>query len=297
MQRASLPRPLVSIITVNFNQTSVTREFLVSLKSITYPLFEVIVIDNGSNDRSIAELSREFPWINLIFTNKNLGFAGGNNVGIRIAKGEFILLINNDTEVTPRFLEPLVETLQQKPQAGLASPKIIYFNRDERIQYVGSIRANPVLGRGKRIGFLEVDQGQYDQIRETDYGHGACLMASKAVIATIGPLPEIYFLYYEEHDWTLKAKAAGYKVYFVGTSKIYHKESVSVGKNNPLKTYYHARNRILYTRRNSNGISFILTISFFLFITTPKKLLMYLLALDFRNIKAHVKGILWNIRN
>jgi GT2 family glycosyltransferase len=291
------PSPLVSIITVNFNQTNVTREFLASLKNITYPAFEVLVVDNGSEDSSIADLQAEFPWIKLIFTHRNLGFAGGNNVAIRIAKGDYILLINNDTEVSPGFLEPLVRTFQQKPDAGLVSPKIIYFNREERIQYVGSIRSHPVLGRGKRIGYLETDTGQYDEVRETDYGHGACLMASRAVIDSIGGLPEVYFLYYEEHDWTVQAKAAGFKVYFVGTSKIYHKESISIGNNSPLKTYYHSRNRILFMRRNAKGASFILALLFFTFLATPKKIGAYILKMDYQNLRAYIKGIVWNLRN
>lgn len=291
------PSPLVSIITVNFNQTNVTREFLASLKNITYPAFEVLVVDNGSEDSSIADLQAEFPWIKLIFTHRNLGFAGGNNVAIRIAKGDYILLINNDTEVSPGFLEPLVRTFQQKPDVGLVSPKIIYFNREERIQYVGSIRSHPVLGRGKRIGYLETDTGQYDEVRETDYGHGACLMASRAVIDSIGGLPEVYFLYYEEHDWTVQAKAAGFKVYFVGTSKIYHKESISIGNNSPLKTYYHSRNRILFMRRNAKGASFILALLFFTFLATPKKIGAYILKMDYQNLRAYIKGIVWNLRN
>ena len=122
-------------------------------------------------------------------------------------------------------------------------------------------------------------------------------MASRTVIETIGGLPEIYFLYYEEHDWTVQAKNAGYKVYFVGTSKIYHKESISVGNKSPLKTYYHARNRILYLRRNSKGTSFILALLFFLFLATPKKLGGYILKRDYKNLNAHLKGLFWNIRN
>lgn len=297
MELSPLPYPLVSIITVNFNQANVTREFLASLKNITYPAYEVIVVDNGSADSSIADLQVEFPWIKLIFTHQNLGFAGGNNVAIRIARGNYILLINNDTEVTPGFLEPLVRTFQQNQDAGLVSPKILYFNREERIQYVGSVRSHPVLGRGKRIGYLEIDTGQYDEVRETDYGHGACLMASRTVIDSIGGLPEIYFLYYEEHDWTVQAKTAGFKVYFVGTSKIYHKESISVGNNSPLKTYYHSRNRILFMRRNAKGITFILALLFFLFLATPKKIGIYILKMDHQNLRAYMKGILWNIRN
>jgi GT2 family glycosyltransferase len=115
----SVSYPLVSVVTINFNQTAVTRDLLVSLRNISYPAIEIIVVDNGSRDTSVQSLKQEFPEINLIITGKNLGFAGGNNVGIKDAKGEYILLVNNDVEVTPGFLEPLVETLQQQPGAGV----------------------------------------------------------------------------------------------------------------------------------------------------------------------------------
>lgn len=287
--------PLVTLVTVNFNQTAVTRELLLSLQQATYPAMEIIVVDNGSRDNSVETLASEFPYVKIIITKKNLGFAGGNNVGIKAGKGDYFLLINNDTEVVPGFLEPLVKTLQENPNAGFATPKIVFYDRDEQIQYAGSSRISSFTGRGIRIGYLEKDKGQYDRIYPTELGHGACLLFSRAVVDKIGLMPEEYFLYYEEHDFTEKAKKAGFKVFYVGTSKIYHKESISTGRNSPLKTYYLSRNRILFARRNSSGGRLVLVTIFFILVSIPKNILQYVFAGDMANLNAYVKGLIWNM--
>ncbi|HEY9049611.1 MAG TPA: glycosyltransferase family 2 protein [Ohtaekwangia sp.] len=289
--------PLVSIVTINFNQTPVTRDLLLSLRNISYPSIEIIVVDNGSRDTSARSLKQEFPEINLIETGKNLGFAGGNNVGLEQAKGEYLLLINNDVEVVPGFLEPLVGIFQQQPEAGIASPRIVYFDRNELIQYAGAVKINPYTGRGKKLGHLETDTNQYNWVRETELGHGACLLTSRKVLEAVGMLPEVYFLYYEEHDWTEQVKRAGYKVYYVGTSKVYHKESISVGKNNPIKTYYLARNRILYLKRNTKGLTQLSSMLFFFLLAVPKDILKLLLRMDFPNLKSYIQGISWHLNH
>jgi GT2 family glycosyltransferase/acetyltransferase-like isoleucine patch superfamily enzyme len=287
--------PLVSIISVNFNQAEVTRELLRSLRLITYPNIEIIIVDNGSVDRSIETIPSEFPEVMLINTGKNLGFAGGNNVGIRASKGDLLLLLNNDTEVVPGFLEPLVEVLQTTPNAGMATPKIVYHNRDEIIQYAGSSRISSITGRGVRIGYLEKDQGQYDKVYRTELGHGACLLVSRTVINKIGLMPEIYFLYYEEHDWTETAKENGFTIHYVGTSKIYHKESISTGKNSPLKTYYMSRNRILFARRHSSRLNLFFANLYIALIAAPKNILQYTVSGDQDNRSAYMKGLVWNV--
>jgi GT2 family glycosyltransferase len=284
--------PLISIITVNYNQTGVTRDLLRSLRGITYPSVEIIVIDNGSADNSILSLKDEFPEINLVQTHKNLGFAGGNNVGLKAAKGKYFLLVNNDVEVTPGFLEPLVNTLLENTDAGLASPKIVYFGRNELIQYAGATKISPFTGRGKKLGHLQTDQGQFNMVTSTELGHGACLLISHKVTEAIGLLPEEYFLYYEEHDFTEQAKAKGFKVYYVGTSKVYHKESVSIGRNNPSKTFYQTRNRILYIKRNSSFFTMAVSLLFFFLIAVPKQTVTYVIQKDHSGLKAYLRGIL-----
>lgn len=287
--------PLVSLVTINYNQTEVTRELLRSLKKITYPHLEIIVVDNASEDDSCLSLKQEYPEITLIQNKTNLGFAGGNNTGIRIAKGEYILLINNDVEVTTGFLEPLVDVFHSHPKAGMVSPKIVYHNRNELIQYAGSNGINPWTGRGKKIGGLEQDNGQYDYTAETHLVHGACMMVSRELIRKIGLLYEDYFLYYEEHDWAEHAKRQGFKIFYTGRSKIYHKESISTGKNSPLKTYYLTRSRLMFLKRNTTFPKNISSLAMFILLAIPKNIFMFLSKLDFKNLKAFSAGILWHI--
>ncbi|MES2111630.1 MAG: glycosyltransferase family 2 protein, partial [Bacteroidota bacterium] len=158
--------PLVSIISVNYNTDAVTVEMLRSLQLITYPNFEVIVVDNASavDARYIAQ---EFPAITFILNPKNEGFAGGNNRGIEKAKGDIILLLNNDTEVEPGFLEPIIDLFNNDPAIGIVSPKIRYYQTKSIIQYAGGTAINPFTARGKFIGTGEIDAGQYDEPHQT----------------------------------------------------------------------------------------------------------------------------------
>ena len=289
--------PLVSIITVNYNQTNVTRELLRSLRGITYPSVEVILVDNASADQSIESLAGEFPEIKYIQTGQNLGFAGGNNVGIKESKGDYIFLVNNDVEVTPHFLEPLVDLMERNPKVGMASPKVLYPD-GKTIQYAGTTSINPITGRGKTIGLYEPDRGQYDKIHKTDLGHGAALLVRRKAIDEVGLMPEIYFLYYEEHDWCEQLKRKGYEMYYVGISSVIHKESVSMGGSESfIKVHYLHRNRLLYLRRNTKGFAYILGLLFLFGVAIPKKILVYFLKGKFNLISAVGKGISWNFSN
>lgn len=286
--------PLVSIVSINYNSTEVTRDLLLSLRRVTYPNIEIIIVDNGSADRSCYSLKNDFPEIMLIREEKNHGFSGGNNLGIKASEGEYILLINNDVEVTPGFLEPMLDVFQKDPSAGMVSPKIVYHNRGELVQYAGSNGINPWTGRGRKRGHKEVDKGQFDFVKQTELVHGACMMVPRSLIEKTGPLYEGYFLYYEEHDWAVRAKKQGYKIYYAGTSKIYHKESVSTGKESPLKSYYMARNRIMFLRRNVSYPAFFTSLLIFMLLAAPKNIIQYTAQAKFVNLKAYLKGILWH---
>lgn len=290
--------PLVSFITINYIHIQETIDFLESTQKVTYPNIEVIVVDNGSpSGRPTSELKNRFPNVHFIQSEKNLGFAGGNNLGIKAAKGDYYFLLNNDTVLYPNFLEPIIEFMESHPDAGMASPKVL-FEDEKTIQYAGAVAINKFTGRGKRLGLMEQDKGQYDQCYKTDLGHGAALIVPKRVVEKVGLMPEIYFLYYEEHDWCEKIKRAGFSMYYLGTSRIIHKESVSTGGDeSPLKVYYITRNRILYMRRNSNGLAFLAGTTVFAIGAVPKKSLQYLLKGKFNLLSAFYKGILWNIVN
>lgn len=287
--------PRVSIITINYNQLMLTCALLDSLRNLTYPDVEVIVVDNCSAENPTEVITARYPEVIFIRSEKNLGFAGGNNLGIKRSTGKYLLFLNNDTEVDTGFLEPLVNLFETNPTAGVASSKILYYNSGDTIQYAGSTSINPFTGRNTRVGFMEKDLGQHDSLKETDLAHGAAMMVPRKIVNEIGMMPEFFFLYYEEIDWCESIKRAGYKIYFVPGSKVYHKESMSVGKNSTLKTYYMTRNRLLFMRRNTSGVRKIFWILFFLMFSLPKNSLTYILQRDADHGKAFWKGLLWNL--
>lgn len=288
-------RPRVSIITINYNQIHHTMALLQSLKQLTYPDVEIIVVDNASSADPTSEIKSKHPDVSVIVSPKNLGFAGGNNLGIADSTGEYLLFLNNDTEVDAGFLEPLVDLFETNPHAGAASSKILYYNSGNIIQYAGSTCVNAMTGRNRRVGYMEKDAGQHDLLRETDLAHGCAMMVPRRVIEKVGLMPELFFLYYEEIDWCETIKRAGYKIYCVPASKVYHKESMSVGKNSTLKTYYMTRNRLLYLRRNSSGLSKVIAMAFFLIFALPKNIMKYLYQREIEHVKAFWKGCTWNL--
>ncbi|NMM47249.1 glycosyltransferase family 2 protein [Marinigracilibium pacificum] len=282
--------PKVSILTVNYNQEDMTREFLGYVKNLTYSNIETIVIDNGSNPSLSEKIKSDFPEVIFIISEENLGFAGGNNLGIHKATGDYLLLLNNDTILHTDFLEPLIESASKLKDLGMATPKVKFFEGENLIQYAGATGIHPITGRGRSIGHLEKDTGKYDTIYETELAHGCALLIPRKVVEDIGIMPEIFFLYYEEHDWCQKAKRKGYKIYYLGVTEVIHKESVTVGKANPLKTYYLTRNRLLFMRRNNYGWRWLFGAAFFFTISLPKNLIQKLLSLEFQHAKAIISG-------
>jgi GT2 family glycosyltransferase len=288
--------PLVSVITINYDHADVTCQMLESLQRVTYPYVEVIVVDNASPHEDPEVILEKFPWVFLIRSRKNLGFAGGNNLGIRQAKGEFILLLNNDTEVDPHFLEPLVLKLLKNPKIGAVSPKIRFFYDPEVFQYAGLSEINPYTVRSHGIGYRMKDDGQFDEDRQTAFVHGAAMLVPKHVIRDVGLLAEQFFLYYEELDWGLRIRNAGYELWYVHDSVVFHKESVSTGKMSPLKTYYMNRARLLWLRRNIHGLQFMLAIFFMLTVSVPKNLLYYLFSRQTDHFRAYNKALFWHLK-
>jgi GT2 family glycosyltransferase len=289
-------RPLVSLITVNYNHLDDTIEFLESAARLTYPNVEVIVVDNDSpKEKPTAEVIARFPKVKFIQSDKNRGFAGGNNLGLTAAKGDYLFLVNNDTVMPEGFLEPIIDFMESHPDAGMASPKVLYPDH-KTLQYAGAIGISPLTGRGKRLGLMQQDTGQFDKIYKTDLGHGAALIVTRKAFEAAGLMPEVYFLYYEEHDWCEQVKRKGFNMYYIGTSHIIHKESVSTGGDeSPLKVYYLTRNRLIFMRRNSFGLEFASGLLFFVFIAAPRNIFKYALKGKMSLVKSFIKGVGWNI--
>ncbi|MEQ8470499.1 MAG: glycosyltransferase family 2 protein [Marinoscillum sp.] len=289
--------PMVSIIALNYNQLGVTLEFLESTKSLTYPNYEIILVDNNSNEDPTEIISEKFPEVKLIVTDKNLGFTGGNNVGIAAANGDYYFIVNNDTEVTPDLLERLLEPFEEDPNIGMVSPKIRYHVEPEVIQYAGFNKINPFTGRNSTVGQKEKDTGQYDKSGYTHYAHGAAMMVPREVVNKVGPLPDIFFIYYEELDWSAHIIRAGYQIYYQSKALIFHKESITVGKDSPFKAYYHNRNRILFMRRNTTKAQFIYFLFFLVFMVVPKNIIVYTLNGQFVHLKSFFRALAWNMNN
>jgi len=293
----TLNLPLVSIITVNYNQSGVTLEFLASLEACTYPNYEIFVVDNASPKDNPDIIKENYPAVHLIKTAVNLGFAGGNNVAVDQAKGKYLLFINNDTEVEPGFLEPLVELLENNPDIGMVSPKIHYFHTPNTFQYAGFSPIHPLSIRNYALGFGEKDTGQYNHTVQTGSIFGAAMLVPMKVIKEVGKMSEIFFLYYEEHDWAARIEKAGYKVYFDGRSLVKHKESISTVKDSPFQIYYINRGRILFARRNNKGLVKLLSMLFLYGISLPKILFKYLLKGRSDLAAATLKSAWWNMTN
>ncbi|WP_231490793.1 glycosyltransferase family 2 protein [Pedobacter sp. Leaf170] len=290
----------VSIITVNFNQHQVNLEFLKSL--IEYPSkkckVELIFVDNGSSLQHQTEYKDVYPELVYIRSDKNLGFAGGNNLGIDAANGDYLLLLNNDTEITDGFIDAMVNEMEQKPEIGLLSPLILYHDAPSIIQYAGFTDMNYLTCRNSGIGSMEVDNGQFDNdSRSTGFCHGAAMMCRKADLQLVGLMADEFFLYYEELDWCEKFKKSGKKIWFTGKAKIYHKESMSVGKESAIKTYFMTRNRMLFIRRNTGFLNTLLFTIYYIFIACSKQIITYLLKGRKDLIKWVLKGVLWNFTN
>jgi GT2 family glycosyltransferase len=289
--------PKISIITLNWNQTDITCQFLESTRELIYPNYEILVCDMGSTVDPTARIESEhYPHVRVLRSETNLGFTGGNNWGMRQSDGDYVFIVNNDTEVTPDLLNKLIDPFFKDEKIGVTSPKIRFYHHKDIIQYAGFTAINVFTGRNAAVGSLEQDKGQYDQSGPTYAAHGCAMLVSRKVIEKVGMFPEKFFIYYEELDWSARILKAGYKIWYAGDALIYHKESITMGKKSAIKVYYHTRNRILYMRRNTNFFQFMVFILFFTFIAAPKSIFQYLYHKQFDHLKSFLKGVSWNLK-
>ncbi|WP_028297297.1 glycosyltransferase family 2 protein [Olivibacter sitiensis] len=289
----------VSIITVNFNRAAVTEDLLSSIFGARGKrTCEVIVVDNGSTENPIPDWKRRYTSspIRFIRSERNLGFAGGNNLAIRQARGKYVFFVNNDTIFTKGLVETLMDTMEANEEIGMLSPQINYYEPSALVQYVGFTKMNYYTMRNSCMGYRVDDEGQYkNKVYPTSYIHGAAMMVRKSALKKAGLMPEIYFLYYEEMDWCERIKEAGYQCWVDTHALIYHRESLSVGRESVLKTYYMNRNRILFARRNANFLQFVCFFLYFCTIVCMRNTLVYMRKRQYSHIVALLKAVMWNV--
>jgi len=305
--------PRVSIIILNWNGWKDTIECLESVYQITYPNYDVIVVDNGSENESVEKIKEyaegklpvkslffEYSMKNkplrvierlygevelkeikedmecdlpsnrkmiLIKNDKNYGFAGGNNIAIeytlKALSPEYILLLNNDTIVDGAFLEELVNVAELDKKIGFVGPKIYYYDyggKKNIVNFAGGT-INLWTGRSSKRMFNQIDTGDIGALSDVDYVEGSCILARTNVVNTIGHLNPFFFTYWEDTDWCMRAKNAGYRIVYVPTAKIWHK--VSASNQGVTKEYYISRNRLKFVREYSTRIQLISFFAYF----------------------------------
>ena len=252
---------------------------------------EMIVVDNASKDDEAKAIQEKYPHIHTIRSDRNLGFAGGNNLGIQAARGKYLFLINNDTVFREFNVQSIIARLESSDKIGMVCPKIRFSWGDYPIQFAGYTPLSPITIRNRSIGFGEQDNGQYDSPHPTPYAHGAAMMVKREVVDKVGMMPECFFLYYEELDWSMMITRAGYEIWYEPACTIFHKESQSTGQNSPLRTYYITRNRLLIVKRNIQGIKKYLAYAYLLSVVAARDILKYALTAKPNHLKATLKGI------
>jgi GT2 family glycosyltransferase len=286
--------PKVTIIILNWNGKEDTIECLESLKHITYPNYEILLVDNGSTDGSVECFREQYPGMEIIETGDNLGFAEGNNVGIRRAMDEgadYVLLLNNDTVVDTEFLGELVYTAKTHTKAGIVGPKIYFYNTN-RIQSCGGIIS---LYRGIVYGQKKYqnDSNQFNEAINTEFLSGCAMLIKIRVFEDVGFFDRSYFAYYEDTDLCVRTKSTGYDLLCAQSSRIWHKGSQS-SKVNRYGLYYGTRNVIKFEKKYANKFQFFIFFTYFIIIKIP---FLIGIALLYHRSFLSLKRVIYGIRD
>jgi len=289
-------QPLVSVIVVNWNGGEVFRDCLVSLAKLTYKNWELIVVDNGSTDGSLLEIRKlQIPNVKLhIMRNKkNLGFAPANNQGVKVAKGKYVLLLNNDTKVTPDLLDVLVGKMEIEKDLGVVQPKIFLMDKEGYLDNAGSYLTRT--GLLQHWGYMAKDGKEYSQEREIFSAKGACMLIRRTVIDEVGLFDADFGSYFEETDFCWRVWLSGARVVYYPAAHIYHKVGFTSRKMDQVRvTLVSTRNRISSLFKNLGDINlmliflphvvFILVLGFY-----------YLIRFQFKKAWMMWGAVLWNM--
>jgi len=269
-------RPKIYIVLLNWNGYDLTRECIFSLLNIKYNNYEVIVVDNGSDDDSYSKLYREFgEKVDFIKNEKNLGFAEGNNAGIKysVEKGaDYLLILNNDTIVDELFLDKMIDYAECDSKIGILGSKIYYHSEPNIIWFSGGYFSR--LKAGMSVKGMDIeDNGDFNKVIDVDYITGCALLVKSEVVKKIGIFDKEYFNYAEDADFCFRAKREGYKVVFVPSSKVWHKVARSMkGNFSPFYLYFQSKNRLLLVKKNFSKIYLIYAVFIHIFCYIPYKL-------------------------
>ena len=288
--------PLIYIILINYNGYKDTIDCVNNLKKINYKNYKIIVVDNASSDDSVEILNEELKNCTIIKSKKNLGFAGGNNLGVNYAldhKADYILLLNNDTIVEPQFLNNMLNSFSIGSKIGIVGCKIMYYSQKNIIWYGGGY-IDWFKFIGVHYGMRQIDKGQCDNKKEIDFVTGCCMLVKREVFEKVGLLSEDYFMYFEDVDFCVKVKNAGFVMWYNPEAIIYHKVGLSSGgEESPFSIEWCTRNRLLFMYKYKNNVSkFRLMLSkIFFYSTRCIRFFQYVIGNEYNKSKAIINGI------
>lgn len=290
--------PLVSIIIVNWNGGEIFEQCLYSLSKVTYPNWELIVVDNGSSDNSqhlVSRIKLPFNKYQLIENSQNLGFALANNQGYKKSRGKYILLLNNDTKVEDHFLSKMVLKMEEYPLLGVIQPKIYLMDKPQYLDNAGSFFTR--IGFLDHWGFLQKDGLEFSQEKEIFSAKGACMLIRKEVVSRVGLFDDDFVSYFEESDFCWRIWLAGYKVLFYPHAKIYHKVGFTIKRLNVFDINYHYyKNRICSLIKNLETKNLLTVFASHLFISVGIAV-VFLLRGNLNNFFMIFRAVFWNIFN
>ena len=264
-------KPSVAIIILNWNTAHYLRRFLPSVISSTYSNKNIYVIDNASTDDSIATLENEFPSVNVIKMQTNIGFAAAYNIAIDQIKSDYFLIVNSDIETTPGFIEPIIDLMETRREIGICQPKLLSLDEKNMFEYAGAAGGwidslGYPFAKGRVLLTIEKDEHQYDTVEEVFWATGACMFVKQEVFSKIGGFYDYYYMHQEDIDLCWRAYNSGFKIYTCPKSVVHHIGGGTLSWQNHLKTFLTYRNNYILLTRNLPVSRFLPTILLRLFL-------------------------------
>jgi GT2 family glycosyltransferase len=284
-------QPDISVITVNYNGWDDTCEFVRSwVDTVTSVSYQIIVVDNASLTDQSERVEALSPRVSVIRNDHNAGFAGANNVGIKASTGRYLFFLNNDLVLKEDRLAPLIHRLEHEEQLAALSPLIRDYQAPYAIQFAGYTPLSRITLRNRALGTGQTDASPYPAA-PTAFLHGAAMLVKRQAIERVGMMPEMYFLYYEELDWSSCFIRQGYRLGYDPACEVFHKDGHTTGADSPLKTYYMSRNRLIYAYRHRRGAARTLSLLYQICVAAPVAYLRYQSKGKGQNARAVWKGI------
>ena len=254
-QEDILQKPLVAVVILSWNGKQYLEQFLPSVLALSYQPLDIYVADNASTDDSIAFLEQHYPSVKIIRIQKNEGFAKGYNVALKEVIADYYVLLNQDVEVTPGFIEPVIEVLESDVNIAAAQPKLLAFHNKQQFEYAGAAggcidKFGYPFCRGRIFDVAEMDEGQFEKTAEIFWASGAAMFVRAELFKRFKGFDADFFAHMEEIDLCWRFKRAGYKIMYVPEATVYHVGGGSLPKENPFKTYLNFRNNLFMMFKN-----------------------------------------------